>query len=70
MTERDTNYMWKVRRNLNLKFIEMLSTPWCGAVDQDWMSKLHALKHTCQLPDMALLSLPSRSGEGAPFKLL
>ena len=32
--------------NLNLKFIEILLTPWHGAVDQDWRSKLHTLKCT------------------------
>ena len=46
-----------------------LSTPWCGAVDQDWRSKMCAPKHTSQPPDrsvLALLSMPSQSGKGAP----
>ena len=45
------------------------STPWCGAVDQDWRSKMHAPKHASQPPDgsvLALLSMPSQSGKGAP----
>ena len=33
------SYMWNVARNLNLNFIKNLSTPWHGAVDQDWRSK-------------------------------
>ena len=56
-------------QNSNLKFIEILSTPWHGAVDQYWRSKLHALKHASQPPDgsmLAQLSLPSWSGKGAP----
>ena len=58
-----------VSQNLNLKFIEMSSTPWHGAVDQDWRSKSHAQKHASQPPDgsaLALLSLPCWSGKGAP----
>ena len=31
--------------NSNLKFIEMLPTPWHGSVDHDWKSKLHVMKH-------------------------
>ena len=31
-------------KNSNLKFIEILSTPWHAAMDQDWRSQLHALK--------------------------
>ena len=45
------------------------STPWHGAVDQNWRSKAHALKRTSQPPDgcaLALLSMPSWSGKGAP----
>ena len=34
------------QKNLNLKFVEILSTPCHGAVDQDWRSKLHALLTT------------------------
>ena len=47
-----------------------LSTPWCSAVDQDWRSKLHALKHARKQPGrsmLALLSMPSWSGKGAPL---
>ena len=29
----------KCHKNLNLKFIKISSTPWHGAVDQDWRSK-------------------------------
>ena len=46
-----------------------LSTPWHGAVDQDWRSKMHVPKCTSQPPDgsvRALLSMPSQSGKGAP----
>ena len=45
------------------------STPWHGAVDQDWRSKTHAPKHASQPPGvsaLALLSMPSWSGKGAP----
>ena len=40
-----------------------------GAMDQDWRSKTCALKCASQPPDwhaLALLSLPSQSGKGAP----
>ena len=33
-------------KNLNLKFINISSTPWHGAMDQDWRSKSHAQKCT------------------------
>ena len=46
MTEKHTSYTWNVARNLNLKFIKNLNTPWHGAVDQDWRSQSHAPKHT------------------------
>ena len=45
------------------------STPWHGAVDQDWWSKTRELKLASQPPDrsvLALLSMPSQSGKGAP----
>ena len=45
------------------------STPWRGAVDQDWRSKMCALKCSSRPPDgsvLALLSVPSQSGKGAP----
>ena len=46
-TEKCTSYTWNVTRNLNLNFIKNLSTPWHGAVDQDWRrKKMHALKCT------------------------
>ena len=44
------------------------STPWRGAVDQDWRSKMHALKCASRPPDgsaLALLSVPNQSGKGA-----
>ena len=44
------------------------STPWHGAVDQDWRSKMCALKCTSKPPDrsaLALQSMPSWSGKGA-----
>ena len=55
------------RRN-EFKFEFHLSAPWPGAVDQDWRSKMHALKCASQPPDgsaLALLSMPSWSGKGA-----
>ena len=67
-TEMHTSYTWNIARNLNLKFIENSSTPWDGAVDQDWRGKLCAPKCVSQPPDgsmLALLSLPSQSGKGA-----
>ena len=45
------------------------STPWCGAVDQDWRSKMHAPKRASKPSDrstLALLRMPSQSGKGAP----
>ena len=59
--------VWNITINLN--FIKNLSTPWHGSVDQDWRSKMHALKHTSQPPDgsmLALVSMPSQSDNGAP----
>ena len=44
MTKKHTSYMWNITRNSNLNFIGNLSTPWHGAVDQDWRSKTHAPK--------------------------
>ena len=41
-----TSYTWNVGRNLNLKLIEILSTPCHGAVDQDWRSTLCVPKCT------------------------
>ena len=38
MTEKHTSYTWNVTGNLQLNFIENSSTPWHGAVDQDWRS--------------------------------
>ena len=52
-----------------LKFIKISSTLWHGAVDQDFRSKSFALKCASQPPDrsvLALLSLPSWPGKGAP----
>ena len=47
--------------NLNLKFIEISSTPWHGAVDQDWQSKLHAPKYTSQPPDWPCAGPPENA---------
>ena len=66
-TKKHISNTQNVTRNLNLNFVKNLSTPWHGAVDQDWRSKMHVLKHTSQLPDrsmLALLSMPSQSGKG------
>ena len=68
MTKKCDSYMWNIARNLN--FIDISSTPWCGAVDQDWRSKMHAPKCASRPPDgstLALLSVPSQSGKGAPL---
>ena len=46
-----------------------IQTGCLSAVDQDWRSKTHVLKCASQPPDrsvLALLSMPSQSGEGAP----
>ena len=56
------------RRN-EFEFELHLSTPWHGAVDQDWRSKMPVPKSTSRPPDgsmLALLSMPSQSGKGAP----
>ena len=45
MTKECTSYMWNIARNLILNFVENSSTPWHGAVDQDWRSKMHAPTH-------------------------
>ena len=69
VTEKHTSYMWNITRNSNLKLVKISSTPWCGAVDYDWRSKPNVPKHASQPPDrfvLALLSLPSQSGKGAP----
>ena len=63
-TKKHTSYTWNVTRNSNLNFVENSSTPWHGAVDQDWRSKTHA-----RPPDgfmLALLSMPRWSGKSAP----
>ena len=68
-TDRHTSYMWNVTRNLMMKFVDNLSTPWCVAVDHDWSIKLHVLKCASQPPGgstLALLRLPSQSGKGVP----
>ena len=67
-TKECTSYTWNVTRNLNLNFIKN-THPHPGSVDQDWRSKPHAPKHASQPPDgsmLALLSMPSRYGKGAP----
>ena len=45
VTKKHTSYMWNITRNSNMNFVKNLSTPWHGAVDQDWRSKMHVLKH-------------------------
>ena len=45
-TKKCTSYTWNVARNSNLNFDKNLSTPFHGAVHQDWWSKPHALKCT------------------------
>ena len=37
-TKRHQSYAWNITKNLILEFIKILSTPWHGAVDQDWRS--------------------------------
>ena len=63
MTKISQGYTWNIdwedmcklhmgcHENLNLRFVEILSTCWHDAVDRDWRSKLHVLKHTSQPPD-------------------
>ena len=46
VTEKHTSYTWNITRNSNLNFVKNLSTPWHGAVDQDWTSKNACLKIT------------------------
>ena len=44
------------------------STPWHGAVNKDWRSKMHVPKCSSQPPDgsvLALLCMPDQSGKGA-----
>ena len=55
-------------KKFEFKFHENSSSPWHGAVDQDWRSKMHVPKHTSRPPDgsiLALLSMPSWFGKGA-----
>ena len=62
-------YKLHVEHHNEFEFEFHSSTPWCGAVDQDWRSKTHALKCASQPPDrsmLALQSVPSWSGKGAP----
>ena len=62
-------YKLHVECHKQFEFEFHLSTPWRGAVDQDWRSKTHVLKHASQPPDgsvLALISMPSQSGKGAP----
>ena len=57
--------------NLNLKFVEISSTPWCDTVDQDWRSKSHAAKHTSQ-PDWPYAGPPEHAQlvwQGCPLTL-
>ena len=57
------------RRN-EFEFEFHSSTPWRGAVDQDWRSKMRVPKCAGRPPHgstLALLSVPSRSGKGAPL---
>ena len=58
--------------NLNLKLIEISSTPWHGAVDQDWRSKLHAPNCTRQPPDWTCTGPPEHAQlfwQGCPLTL-
>ena len=67
VTKKCTSYMWNVTGNLDL--VKNSSTPWCGAVDQDWRSKMHVLKCASQPPERSMLTLlrvSSWSGKGAP----
>ena len=62
-------YKLHMERRNEFQFEFHSSTPWRGAVDQDWRSKMHVPKHTSRPPDgsmLALLSMPSWSGKGAP----
>ena len=66
VTEKHASFTWNVTRSSNLNLIEYLSTPWHTAVDQDWRSKMCALKCASQPPDrsvLALLILTSHSGK-------
>ena len=38
-TKKCTSYTWNIAGNSHLNFIKNSSTPWHGAVDQDWRSK-------------------------------
>ena len=67
-TKKHTSYTGNVTKTLNLIFVKTLSTPWHGAVDQDWSRKMCVPKFTSCPPDgsaLALLNLPSQSGKGA-----
>ena len=62
-------YKLHLERRNEFEFEFHLSTHWHGAVDQDWRSKTRVLKHASRPPDgsmLALLSMPSQSGKGAP----
>ena len=48
------------------KFEFHSSTPWHGAVDQDWRSKMHAPKRASQSPDGSMLALV---WQGCPLTL-
>ena len=68
-TKKCTSNTWNIARNLKLNFVKNLSTPWHGAVDQEWMSKMCVPNHASQPPDrsaLALLSVPNWSGKSAP----
>ena len=67
VTKERTSYMWNITMNLNLNF----TRPHPGVVL--WIRiggvKTHALKCASRPPDgsmLALLSVPSQSGKGAP----
>ena len=60
--------MWNIARNFEFENNQNLIYTLGVAVDQDWRSKLHALKCASQPPDVSplvFLSLPSQSGKGA-----
>ena len=43
VTKKHTSYTWNIMRNSNSNFITNSSTPWHGAVDQEWRSKIDTI---------------------------
>ena len=55
-----------------MKLVKILSTPWHGAVDQDWRSRSHATKHASQPPDWPCAGPPECAQavwQGCPLTL-